>query len=270
MSISKTIKATLLLQRMISLCVFCFLYSGYWLFLFIIRRYSILAIQDIRKQFNSITKNNSDPLLICSNHLTYIDSVLLTLAFSSCKGYLINFHTMAWNFPKTTHMKKNFFYKFISYIGKCIFIELDASSENMNQPMKIAKYLLSKGEYIMLFPEGHRGKNGKVDTQNFTYGVGKLIYEIPNIKVLCVYLRGSSQKYSSNFPNKYDNFYCKLKLIDPTELNKQISNNHSNLRNIRNISKDVIEILSAMEQEYFSATDHHQNHSQQSIARSSI
>ena len=251
MSISKTIKAKLLLQRAISFVAFSLLYSGYWWFLFIIKSYRILKIKEIRKQFKSIMEKTSDPLLICSNHLTYIDSVLLTLAFSSCRDYLINFHTMAWNFPKTTHMKKNFFYKFISYIGKCIFIDVGAPKTINNQPIKIAKHLLLKGEYTMLFPEGHRGHEGRVDTQNFTYGVGKLIHEVPNIRVLCVYLRGSSQKYSSNFPNKRDKFYCKLKLLEPSFKDAIINNNHSELRNIRGISKHIIQNLVGMEQEYF-------------------
>ena len=247
MSISKTIEAKLFLQRIISFLAFFLLYPFYWILLFIIGRYRILAIKKIRKQFKSIVKHTSEPLLICSNHLTYIDSVLLVITFSSCCDYILNFRTMPWNFPKTTHMKNNFFYKFISYVGKCIFIDLNAPAEKINQPMKIARHLLLCGEYIMLFPEGHRGMNGLVDTKNFTYGVGKLISEIHNIKILCVYLRGSSQKDRSNFPNKYDQFYCKLNLITSQSITSQAHG----LRKIKEISKNIIQILFNMEQEYF-------------------
>ena len=252
MSIPKTIEAKLFLQHIISFFAFALLYLCYWIFLFIFRRYHIISIKDIRKQFKSITKNTSSPLLICSNHLTYIDSVVLVLAFGSCLDYILNFRTMPWNFPKTTHMKKNIFYMLISYIGKCVFVELDDQNRSINQPMNIAKYLLNKGEYVMLFPEGHRGNCGKVDTQNFTYGAGKLIKEVPNIKVLCVYVRGNTQIEGSNFPNKYDKFYCKLKLIEPSNLKPQtIANNFSELKLIRDISKNIIQILVEMEQEYF-------------------
>lgn len=251
MGIPNTIKAKLFLQRIISFLILVLLYFCYWIFLFIIRRYQILSINDIRKQFKSITKDIAGPLLICSNHLTYIDSVVLILAFGSCLDYIFNFHVMPWNFPKTTHMKKNVFYMLISYIGKCVFIDFNNHNRATNQPMNIAKYLLLRGEYIMLFPEGHRGHGGRVDTQNFTYGVGKLIKEVPNIKVLCTYLRGSTQMEGSNFPNKHDKFYCKLKLLDPTKLIPQAINNTSELKIMRDLSKKIIQQLYDMEQEYF-------------------
>lgn len=250
---NKLPKKLISLQRVIGLGLFCLLYSGYWIFLFIIRRYKIPKIKKIRKQFKSIVKNHSGPLLICPNHLTYIDSVLLIVAFSSCKDYLRNFRTMAWNFPKTTHIKNNYFYQIISYIGKCIFIDLDAKDhDKINQPMEIAKYFLSNGEYIMLFPEGHRGNNGRVDLHNFAYGIGRLINDINNLKILCVYLRGSSQEHGSNYPRKYDSFYIKLRLLDAAALKHSLnSQNNSVLKNVRSLAKSIILILSNMEKEYF-------------------
>jgi 1-acyl-sn-glycerol-3-phosphate acyltransferase len=255
LSKNKLPKNLILLQRIIGLGLFCLLYIGYWTFLFVIKRYKIPNIKEIRKQFKSIVQSHSGPLLICPNHLTYIDSVLLIVAFSSCKDYLLNFHTMAWNFPKTTHIKNNYFYQFVSYIGKCIFINLEATHEKINQPMAIAKYLLSKGEYIMLFPEGHRSYNGKVDLLNFTYGVGRLINDTANLKILCVYVRGSTQHTSSNYPNKYDSFYVKLQLVDPIKLKDSLhTSNNSELRNIRNIAHSIVSILSELEKQYFEIT----------------
>jgi 1-acyl-sn-glycerol-3-phosphate acyltransferase len=246
-SIDNAIKIKLFAQRIISFLVLPILYSFYWISVYLVRRHTIPQIKQLRRHFKHIRQQSSEPLLICPNHLTYVDSIILIIAIGSFLDYWRNFYSFAWNFPKTTHMKTNLFYQVICYIGKCVFINLDSPREQHNQPMHIAKYLLSKGEYLMLFPEGHRGHNGLVDTNNFTYGVGKLINEFKPLKLLCVYLRGSSQQTASNYPNKYDSFYCQLNLVD---LPPQDAKN-SALRNIRNNAKYIIQQLHHMEQEYF-------------------
>ena len=211
MNYKKKIIVELFFQKIICFCVLSFIYPIFWVWLFIIKQYHITQLQEIRDEFKKITcKVARSPLIICPNHLTYIDSMLLLLSFDSLWHYMFRFYTFAWNFPKTEHVKNNLLYKVICYLGKCILLDVNVSTE---QSMKKAVYLLMQGEYLMLFPEGHRSTNGLVDTQNFAYGVGKLVNEVPHTKILCVYLRGSSQKKGSNFPNRGDQFYCKLKLI---------------------------------------------------------
>ena len=254
MHISKAVQFKLILQKFIGFFCLVLIYFGYWIFILIFKKYKIPKLKSLRKQFKIITKAHKDPLLICPNHLTFIDSVLLILIFNSFFDYIRNFHTLAWNFPKTTHIKKNWLYRIISYLSKCILIDFDTPKHNISNhknidPIKIAKYLLSIGEYIMLFPEGHRSLDGNVDTKNFAYGVGKLINELPNIKVLCVYLRGHTQQCGSNFPNKGDHFYCKMELFDPSN---GVEVHNSELRKIRSIAKNIIEHLAIMEKNYFS------------------
>ena len=222
-----------------------------WVWAFVVKRYQIDNFKNIRNEFKSITKQINGPLLICPNHLTYVDSVLLVFIFGSMWDYICKFHTLAWNFPKTEHTKNNLLYKMICYFGKCIFFDLNTSSEQPKQTIQKAKYLLSRGEYILLFPEGHRSTDGLVDTKNFAYGVGKLITEVPNVKVLCVYLRGSSQTTRSVFPKNGDHFYCKLNLITPKSNNITINNNSNNLRGYRELARNIVQTLSQMEQGYF-------------------
>ena len=224
------------------------LYPLLWVWVFFIRCYRIDDLKNIRNEFKAIKNQISGPLILCPNHLTYIDSILLIFAFGSLWDYFWNFRTCSWNFPKTEHTKNNLLYKTICYLGKCIFFDLNNATEQPKQTMQKAKYLLSRGEYILFFPEGHRSIDGLVDTKNFAYGVGKLITEVPNVTVLCVYLRGSSQKTRSNFPNKHDRFYCKLNLITPEVPNIIINNN---LRNYREISRTIVQTLAKMEQDYF-------------------
>lgn len=269
MYISKATKFKLFLQQLMAFCCLFLVYFGGWIFIFVIKKYKVSQVKNLRKQFKIITqKINQDPLLICPNHLTYIDSLLLIITFNSFFGYMKNFHTLAWNFPKINHVKDNWLCQIVAYLGKCIFINFEKPKNNNDKIIKIAKYLLSAGQYIMLFPEGHRSTDGKVDTKNFAYGVGKLIQEVQNTKVLCVYLRGNTQQYGSNFPNKYDKFYCKIQLVNPLDKNhnkyydlnsnkREINFNYANsqLRQIRNISKNIVEYLAKMEQDYFNTNN---------------
>lgn len=245
----------LLLQRIIGFCcLILFLYPILWIWVFIIKRYKIENLKNIRNTFKTIKSQITEPLIICPNHLTYIDSIMLLLAFGSWWYYIWNYYTLSWNFPKTEHIKNNLFYKIFCYLGKCIFLDLNSSTEQPKIAMKQAVYLLSKGEYLMLFPEGHRSLTGVIDTKNFMYGVGQLVLAVPNTKILCVYLRGSSQQARSNFPKTGDNFYCRLKLINPIDESTNTLLPNNSLRAMRNISKNIITNLAAMEQDYFAHT----------------
>lgn len=243
----------LLFQKFICFCCLAIIYPTLWVFLFVYQQYKVPNLKYIRKRFKAIRNKLTGSLLVCPNHLTYIDSVILLFIFGSFWDYILNFNTFMWNFPKIDHIKNNLLYKTICYLGKCIFIDFDVKTNNSKLVLKKAACLLAHKEYILLFPEGQRTTTGTIDLNNFTYGVGKLVAEIPNIKVLCVYLRGDSQKTSSNFPKKKEIFYCKIKLIKRQKL---IHNNNINsVRAYKDISKNIINVLSSMEQQYFLTHD---------------
>ncbi len=210
-------------------------------------QYSRLSLEllAVRKEFISITQDNDHPILICPNHLTYVDSILLFFIFGSFWNYLFHFKTHAWNFPTLKNMRKNWFYRTICYVGKCQAIERQGSPAQSKKMMQTANYLLSCGDTILIFPEGTRSRTGKVDTQNFMYGVGNLLLEVPQTKTLCVYLRASSQKICSNYPAKGDSFYCRIRLIEP-------KTQHKGLRASKDISTQIVHTLAQMEEEYFS------------------
>ena len=56
----------------------------------------------------------------------------------------------------------------------------------------------------MIFPEGTRSRTGRIDTENFSYGAGRLIEHIPECQVLCIYLRGDKQNTYSSIPKFND------------------------------------------------------------------
>lgn len=242
----------LLFQKWLCFCCLIIIYPTLWVFLFVYQRYKVRNLKYIRKRFKAIRQKLPGSLIICPNHLTYIDSVILLFVFGSFWDYLFNFNTFMWNFPKIDHIKNNFLYKAICYLGKCIFIDFSAQTINTKLVLQKAACLLSHKEYILIFPEGHRSTTGKIDVNNFAYGVGKLVAETPNTGILCVYLRGDSQTISSNFPKKQENFYCKTKMIKRDNLlNNRIINSKNSLRIYRDISKNIINNLNNMEQQYF-------------------
>ena len=98
----------------------------------------------------------------------------------------------------------------------------------------------------MIFPEGHRSRNGRVDTENYAYGVGRILQEVPSAKVLCVYLRGEHQETYGSQPRWGDKFYLDMELIAPASEQKS-------LRGGRDISSQIIAKLVEMEHKYFAA-----------------
>ncbi len=237
-------KINLAVQRSLVFITLCLFYPLTHLWFFVLRGYRIRHLKSIRQQFKTLVQQKR-PLIICANHLTYIDSLVLLIALGSFLDYYFAFSTLAWNFPKKKHLKGHWFYTIICYLCKCIPVASDPSVLSLEDPMKKANYLLHRGEYLMIFPEGSRSKTGKINDQEFTYGVGKLMVEVPQASVLCIYLRGRAQTCSSNFPKKGDIFDCTLKLLAP-------QSTHSGLRAARQISHLIIQTLCEMEQNYFS------------------
>ncbi len=204
--------------------------------------YRIHAIKDLRKQFKDLKKQAKGGLLVCPNHLTFIDSILLTWAFSSPLSYMKNFRTMSWNLPKESHVSANYLYRIICYLGKCLLIYTD--NKNNKDTMDKASYLINKGQYMMVFPEGTRSKTGRIYTENFVYGVGKLFLDSETENMLCVYIRGDKQKAASKMPEKKERFSIALKLIQPQSTQK-------GRRAMRDVSNQIIDTLVAMESDYF-------------------
>jgi 1-acyl-sn-glycerol-3-phosphate acyltransferase len=201
-------------QRTISfLTLIPFCYSIIFIFKYIMG-YQIEGKQRIRNQFKAIIKENK-PLIICSNHLTFIDSALIIWALAPNIWYQFNYKYFSWNLPAGDFFGKKLYYRFIAFLSKCIFIHRDATPAHHNEILSICKDLLLKGEIITIFPEGKRSRSGRFDPTKLTYGVGKIIQNVPECRVLCVYIRGDKQESYSNYPLKKSHFYMSMNLLTP-------------------------------------------------------
>jgi 1-acyl-sn-glycerol-3-phosphate acyltransferase len=178
-------------------------------------RYRIDNLKDLRQTYQQIVQSDT-PLIICANHLTFIDSALMIWAMGSNFWYLFNYKKFSWNLPAGDFFKKKLWYQIVAYLTKCIFIHRDGTKQHQNAVLGICRDLLNRGEVITIFPEGKRSRTGKFEPDKITYGVGKIISQLEDCRVLCVYIRGEHQDLYSNYPKKGSRFHVEFKLIVPT------------------------------------------------------
>jgi len=235
-------RVQLQVQKWVSLLVFPLLFSILIFWLKFIKKYRIQNLKAIRQQFKQIKQSSPNGLLICPNHLTFLDSMILMWAFSTPWSYLMNFRTLCWNLPKASHVKASKLYRAICFLGKCILIEADTKASKLT--MDKASYLLNKGHYVMVFPEGTRSKTGKINTENFIYGVGKLHIDSGLKQLLCVYLRGKSQTTASKMPKNSEQFTINMQLLEA-------SSEQTGRRAMRAVATQMIDTLVEMESQYY-------------------
>ncbi len=207
-----------------------------------IRRYEIQNLKEIRTTFKEIVSENR-PILICPNHLTMIDSVIIQYALVSMWGYFLNYRLFAWNIPAKENFSSSIALRLITYLSKCIPIDRNGDEAHIQSVLSKADSLLKSNEPFLIFPEGKRSRTGKIEIEEVTYGVGKILQNIPDAIVVCIYLRGTKQVTYSTIPQKKDHFYLKLNPICPKTEAK-------GLRGQRELSLQIIRELKSMEENY--------------------
>lgn len=123
-----------------------------------------------------------------------------------------------------------------------MLIEKDVSASK--QTMLKASGLIQKGHHIMVFPEGTRSNTGRINDENFVYGVGQLHIDSGLPQVLMVYLRGQLQKTATKLPKKGDQFTVEMKLVD-------IESEQKGRRAMRDVACQMIDSLKELETNYF-------------------
>lgn len=118
------------------------------------------------------------PVIICSNHASYLDGPLL---FAQLKTQsIINTYFVGY--------KIYFDHPLISWAKKLLrLISIDASLELTNS-LQICSYVFKYRKILCIFPEGMRSLDGNI--QEFKKGLGIIIKEL-NIPVIPLYIKGS-------------------------------------------------------------------------------
>jgi 1-acyl-sn-glycerol-3-phosphate acyltransferase len=176
-------------------------------------RYRIENHNELRKKYRELM-SEGQPLLICSNHLTFIDSIIIIWAFGSTPWYFLNYNYLTWNLPAAQYSRDSLFIKIFCYLSKCIFIERSGAKSQITKMLALTTYLLQKNQVLTIFPEGMRGRTGHFNGERLKMGAGKIAASVNNCRVLCVYVRSHKQKTYSKFPPRGSVFFFETELLE--------------------------------------------------------
>lgn len=209
------------------------------------RGYRIRNLDKVRRQWAELMENHKGPWLICGNHLTLIDSVIMIYALVSLGGHVMKFQRLPWNLPERANFQRSLFMTILCYLSKCIPVSRGGDREEMQATLAKCNYLLERQQIIMVFPEGRRSRTGRVDTENFSYGVGRFLQDHQDCRVLCVYLRGDAQATYGDLPRRGDTFTITMDAFMPGMPAGQ------GLRAQRDLAGQIVRRLAQMEEDYF-------------------
>jgi len=207
-------------------------------------RYRIERLAALRADYRRLCLQNSDPTIICANHLTLIDSFVIAWALGSPWWYLRHFRTLPWNVPERTVFATTALLRGTMYVMKCLPIQRGGERRGITEVLSKLAYLVSQGETALIFPEAGRSRSGRVEVDSAATGVGRIFKSVPKCRVICVYLRSEHQTTYSNFPPRGDRFHGRLDVIEP-------KTDHRGVRGSRDIAHQILARLADMERSHF-------------------
>lgn len=208
------------------------------------RGYRILNLDRVRRDFEAQEEAGAGPWLICANHLTLIDSLVIQWAMAPGWRLALHRRLFAWNLPDQHNMARTWYLRLLGYIGKCVPVLRQGPPEEARRTLDKVAWLLSRGQSVVIFPEGGRSRVGKVDLERVTYGVGRMLQSVPGTRVVCVYARGVGQKDCSDYPRRGERFFIRVSGLAPTT-------EFTGLRGARDLATQIVARLSEMETGYF-------------------
>jgi 1-acyl-sn-glycerol-3-phosphate acyltransferase len=235
------------LQNVLGRVTIIFIAPLYFLVTRILLFYRVRNLKEIRRQCTREFEKHKGPWIICANHLTMIDSFVLVYATVSLGQHFINYKRLPWDLPERSNFQKNIILAVLCYLAKCIPIDRGGAREKMKKTLDKCIYLLRHGHSILIFPEGGRSRTGRVDKEGFSYGVGRFVKDVPDCKIMCIYLRGDKQKNYSAIPAWGDKFSVAIEVLTP------VPTLESGLRAQREYAAQIIGQLAKMEEEHFAS-----------------
>ena len=224
----------------------------YIFYLRFIMGYRIRDMKRLRREWKDLLREHEGPWLICPNHLTMIDSLIATHGILSLPDHIYRFERVPWNLPERKNFQRWLALTVLCYLAKCLPISRGGDREEMIKTMAACHDLLEAKQHLLIYPEGGRSRTGRINEENYSYGIGRFIAEHPDCRILCVYLRGDHQETYTNFPERGDRFTMMIRAFVP------VRTAMTGLRAQRDYAGQVIQQLSRMEEDYFAS--HRQRH----------
>ncbi len=198
---------------------------------------------EVRRRFRAEIKANPGPILIAANHLTFIDSPILTWGLAPTWWWVLHSGKIPWNTPERKNFAASPLAKIVVYLFKCLPITRGGDRKAVTLVLDKLAHLLERGHPVLMFPEGRRSRTGQVDRTHAAHGVGRLVKSVPGTRVLCVYMRGDHQQELSLMPAKGERFYLATSWLEP-ETEKR------GLRGSVDITGQILDRIEAMEETY--------------------
>lgn len=209
-----------------------------------VMRYKIKNATRLRKRFRRLMAESDEPVLICANHLTMVDSMLVAWALGGTWWYFFNYRRMPWNLPEYRNFASLWFGHAIVWVTKCIPIRRGGRREHVSGVLKRVKYLLSRGETALIFAEGGRSRTGRIQLDSIAHGMGRIASNVRDCRALVVYLRGDRQLTWSTVPALGDSFYVDFEMVRPTS-------ERTGMRRSKEYAQQIADRLVHLEEKYF-------------------
>jgi 1-acyl-sn-glycerol-3-phosphate acyltransferase len=208
------------------------------------RRYRVADLSRLRAEFAAFDRGRRGPLLVCANHITLVDSLVIQWALAPGWRLLFRPRWFIWNLPDRHNISATWFLRTLGYLGKCVPVLRKGPPEEARRTLEKVAFLLARGQSVLIFPEGGRSRVGRVDIDRVMYGVGRMLQQSPGARVLCVYARGVGQREHSDYPRPGETFFVRISAFAP-------STAHQGIRADRDLAMQIVGRLVEMEQEYF-------------------
>lgn len=209
-----------------------------------VMRYRIKDAASLRRRFRSLIRESDEPILICANHLTMVDSMLVAWALGGSWWYLFNYRWLPWNLPEYRNFAAFWLNRAAVWITKCIPIKRGGQRQEVSGVLKRVKYLLARGETALIFAEGGRSRTGRVQLDSIAHGMGRIVSSVRGCRALVVYLRGDRQLTWSTVPAAGDSFYVDFEIFQP-------HSERTGMRRSREYAQQIADRLVRMEEKYF-------------------
>ena len=206
--------------------------------------YRIHDIAAVRAKYAKIRASSPAPLLVCANHLTMVDSFLIAWALAPTWRYCLRFNELPWNVPERENFASKRWERIAAWVMKCIPITRGGARREVAAVLERVAALTRTGEVALIFPEGGRGRSGRIDVEQAAWGVGRIVAAVPECRVVCVYLRGRRQETWGRVPERADVHDVDVVCIEP-------KSDATGLRRSRDFSRQIVAQLASMERKYF-------------------
>ncbi len=242
-SLSQDDRDALELQAKLGHATYGLVGAGSLFYMRLVRRNRIAEIDQTRRIYREALALGR-PTIVCANHLTMVDSAFLHHGLASTFDYLKDFRRFSWNVPAVENFTRGRLLRTLVYLGKTIPIDRAGDAAHHKGVIDKIVHVVTHGDVCTIFPEGGRSRTGRIEPANVTYGVGQILKELDRPLVLCAYLRGERQETWGSLPARGDTMHLEVERLEPTT-------RETGLRAARDLARQVIGKLKAMEDAYF-------------------